>query len=255
MGPHQHMRHHPPHHPLIPGLNWLILPQAVLGRHFRLPLPSFPSGQPKGAESGGDWGATSRGCAWGLGRRRRCMGGVGTLPEGHMVTPPQRDWPAQVLLLTTVHKDGKFSTTHQPTSHWGLSLCPQEPPASPPLGALSAWLTRHSFKSTPCGCSLGSSAGAVAAGAPRQRSSLSRVVQLSSWDKRPLIGGSCAPCSELSQGRGEGLSGGASSALLSPGNTPKHHSRRQEGAGQCQTLPLFLTLLAQPCLPSHGSRC
>lgn len=83
------------------------------------------------------------------------MGGVGTLPEGHMVTPPQRDWPVQVLLLTTVHKDGKFSTTHQPTSHWGLSLCPQEPPASLTLRALSAWLTRHSFKSTPCGCSLG----------------------------------------------------------------------------------------------------
>ena len=53
---------------------------------------------------------TSTGYAWGLERRAGgCIRGVGTLPVGHRVAPPQQDRPVQVLLLRTVHEDGKFS--------------------------------------------------------------------------------------------------------------------------------------------------
>lgn len=56
------------------------------------------------------------------------MGGAGTLLVGHMVTPPQQDWPVQVLLLTTAHKDGKFSMTS--SIHFPLGTVPLSSGAS-----------------------------------------------------------------------------------------------------------------------------
>lgn len=39
------------------------------------------------------------------------MRGVGTPPVGHRVAPPQWDQLVQVVLLRTVHEDGRFSVT------------------------------------------------------------------------------------------------------------------------------------------------
>lgn len=53
----------------------------------------------------------------------------------------------------------------------------------------------------------GHAAASATGGPPWLKSLTPQVMQLSFWDNRSLSGGSCLLSSELSQGRGEGLSG------------------------------------------------
>lgn len=79
-------------------------------------------------------------------------------------------------------------------------------------------------------------------------------VQLSSRDKRPLSVDSCALSCLREEVRGSRGSG-VLLALSVPWNPPNttHHGRRLQVCASLH-LPSFLLLLAQPCLPSHGTQ-
>lgn len=64
------------------------------------------------------------------------MRGVGTLLVGHRVAPPQQDRPVQVLLLRTVHEDGKFTVMASAVLPLGTVPLPSGPTSLSGPGSL-----------------------------------------------------------------------------------------------------------------------